>query len=133
MMTVPTSLHPSTIHGVGVFAKQRIPKGTIVWKFHEGFDLYFSEEQIAKLPAATQQEVYNFSYPDPKTGKHLFCSGHGGFMNHSATTNTSSPYDMEQTIATKDIEAGEEITCDYTTFYGSYLGKDPKTLFQDKI
>ena len=45
------------------------------------------------------------------------------FMNHSATpncvdleANTAADYDMGHTITIKDVQAGEELTCNYALF-----------------
>ena len=39
MLRVPTYLGPSSIHGIGVFAVERILAGAEVWRFSPGLDL----------------------------------------------------------------------------------------------
>ena len=50
MLLVKTRLAPSTIHGIGLFADEFIPKGTEVWKFVPGFDLALSVDEVESLP-----------------------------------------------------------------------------------
>ena len=49
MLLVKMSIKISTIDGVGVFADQRIPKGTVTWKFTPKFDLTFDVEEIERM------------------------------------------------------------------------------------
>ncbi len=49
MLLVKTKIGQSKIHGIGIFAEQFIPKGTVIWKFMSGFDLKVSKEQLEKL------------------------------------------------------------------------------------
>lgn len=57
MFLIEASIGMSAIHGVGVFAKQPIKKGTVVWVAHKGFDIYVTQEQIDALPPVTKQSV----------------------------------------------------------------------------
>jgi uncharacterized protein len=44
MLVVRTKTKASEIAGIGLFADQFIPKGTVVWKYQPDFDLLLSEE-----------------------------------------------------------------------------------------
>jgi len=46
MLQVKTYVKESKIHGNGLFAKEFIPKGTIIWKFDSRLDTKISEESI---------------------------------------------------------------------------------------
>src|SRR3954469_1637143 len=46
MLLVKTRLGPSTIHGIGVFADEDIPRGTIVWSFNPLIDKALTDEEI---------------------------------------------------------------------------------------
>lgn len=120
MMLVKTKVLPSKLHGLGLFADQFIPKGTVIWKFTPGFDLRFTEEQIKKFPKILRDYLENYYWLNEKTGKYVFSSDNGKYFNHSKNPNSlSAYYEGEEEVITKalrDIKKGEEITDDYTTF-----------------
>ena len=126
-MLVKTRLGPSAIEGFGLFADEDIAKGTITWRFAPGFDLLFSDAELAALPAVVQSMMTNYTYLHQPTGKHVFCVDNARFMNHSDSPNTAGihangaieGYD----VATRDIVKGEELTCDYLTFDGAAAEK----------
>ena len=47
----------------------------------------------------------------------MLCGDDGRFFNHSSTPSCDDSAD-DITVAVRDIEIGEELTVDYTTFYG---------------
>ena len=57
MMLIETRVAPSSIHGMGLFAVNAVPKNTPVWTFQPGFDRDFSPEQFAALPPPAQAHV----------------------------------------------------------------------------
>ncbi len=40
MLLIKTKLDLSKIHGIGLFAGEDIPKGTIIWRFNSLIDIY---------------------------------------------------------------------------------------------
>jgi uncharacterized protein len=119
MMLVRTRVAPSTIHGMGLFAVEDIPKGTAVWRFEKGFDREFSPEEFAALPAQAQAHIRWFAYVDKATGGWILSGDHACFMNHAPEPNTGATRDAVPpitTVALRDIAAGEELTCDYRAF-----------------
>ena len=46
MLLVDTKLGSSGHRGLGLFAKQRIAKGTKIWTFHPGFDQEFEPAAV---------------------------------------------------------------------------------------
>src|SRR2546429_2115830 len=48
MFLVKTRIGPSKIHGIGVFAEERIPKGQMIWVFDARIDVR-SEEHTSEL------------------------------------------------------------------------------------
>src|SRR3989344_3989649 len=120
MLLVKTKLLPSKIHGMGLFADELISKGTVIWKFTSGFDLKFSKEQIKKFPKQVQEYLENYCWLSKKSGKYCFSSDNGKYFNHSKNPNSlSAYYEDEEEVVTKairDIQKGEEITDDYSTF-----------------
>ena len=117
---VKTTIRESTIHGVGLFAAEFIPKGTVIWKFTPGFDLKFTREDILHFPVPLQIYLYKYCWRSMKSGLYCFSSDNGKYINHSERPNTLSyHYDGEEevvTLAVRDIHIGEEITDNYSSF-----------------
>ncbi len=115
MLVVRTYLEKSPIHGFGVFSKDPISKGTLVWEFHDKLDIKFSPEEYENLPACVREELEVHMY-EPEAGGPLFYEATmGKYMNHSRDANVDfSKVDFG--VATRDIAVGEELTCDYRHF-----------------
>jgi len=120
MLYVKTKVLPSNIHGLGLFADQFIPKGTVVWKFTPGFDLKFTKEQILSFPEILQIYLYKYGWRSKKSKLYCLASDNGKYFNHSNYPNCLSRHtnseDEVVTIAKKDIKNGEELTDDYSSF-----------------
>ncbi len=123
MLHVKTIVAPSNIHGLGLFADQFIPKGTTIWNFTEGFDQKFNPEQIVAFPQILQDFFSTYSSISKKTGKNILCGDQGNYINHSKDPNINCKYieGEEEFIAyaLRDIEAGEEITENYSEYDNS--------------
>jgi SET domain-containing protein len=52
MLLVKTRLDRSQISGIGLYADEFIPKGTIIWRFTPGLDLKLNQEQLQDYKAA---------------------------------------------------------------------------------
>ena len=116
MILVRNYVGASSIHGVGIFAAEPVPAGTEVWRYHPQFDIVVMRHHLDQLPASTQEFLKMYAYPSELVGGNLLLDGDNGrFMNHSATPNTSN--EGWVSFATRDIAAGEEMTCDYGEFY----------------
>lgn len=127
MLLVKTRLGASAIEGIGLFAVEPIPAGTVTWRFMPGFDQLFSKEQIANLPPIARETLENYTYLHPDSGLYVFCLDNARFMNHADTPNTSGVHEAGAIegydIATRDIAPGEELTCDYRAFDAGYRQK----------
>lgn len=115
MIIVPTYLNKSEIHGFGVFAKDFIPEGSKVWEFNPTFDITFTEQQFEALPAATRAEIEIHLYQPEPGGLLYYESTMGKYMNHSRAPNVDFS-EVGAGWATRDIQPGEELTCDYRHF-----------------
>jgi uncharacterized protein len=115
MLLVNARMGPSCIHGMGLIAKEFIPAGTRVWEFRPDFDLILTEEQLATLSPAAQEQVRYYSYGnyDPANRVYILSSDDDRFTNHSDTPNTAMEGSVRVTVAVRDILPGEEITWDY--------------------
>lgn len=115
MFTIKTRLDKSAIHGIGVFAEEFVPKGVIVHEYLKDFDIIYSDEQYEKLPEQIREYVLHYGYYSEGEGGYVLCGDNGRFVNHSKEPNIQM-FDKINTIATKDIQVGDEITEDYFYF-----------------
>jgi len=121
MLLVKAFAQASALHGLGVFAVEFVPKGTPIWRFESGFDRAFTPEQFAGLPPLAQAHLRQHAYPDA-AGNWILSGDLTIFMNHSSPPNTGAPPGAPEpvtTVALRDIQAGEELTCDYYAFDGA--------------
>jgi uncharacterized protein len=121
MFTIPTTLDRSEIHGIGVFSCEKVKEGSVVWVFNPRFDLLFSVEEVESLPKVQRDLVRLYGYLDKQqfNGWYVLHVGNDRFTNHSNNPNTKPVKNADcqyVMIATKDIQAGEEITCDYSEY-----------------
>jgi len=127
MLRVKTRLGPSPIEGLGVFAAEFIPKGTVVWDFHPPFDQALTEEEMALADPVERWFLDRYVYRHDRTGLYVHCGDNGRFINHSDSPNLREHYPVGhiqgQDIAARDIQPGEELTCDYKSFDLDYRKK----------
>ncbi len=118
MLLVKTFLDKSTIHGIGLFAAERIRRGTVIWRLTPGVDVLLGPEQIEALPAASRWQIEKYTYLDRMLGRFVLCGDDARFFNHSDDPNCHDHPDAEGgfTVAARDIAPGEELTSDYASF-----------------
>ena len=130
MLLVNARMGPSQIHGFGSIAQEFIPVGTITWRFQPGFDLELTEEQVEALSPTARAQVRYYAFFDPARRLYFLCSDDDRFTNHSETPNQRMEGDVS--IATRDIEAGEELTCDYRELgWTEFLGT-PEAIIREE-
>jgi len=119
MMLIHTRVAPSSIHGLGLFTTEAVPRGTPVWRFEPGFDHEFSPDGFAALPPPAREHTRWFAFVSRETGHHILSGDHACFMNHADAPNTGAPSGNARpviTVALRQLAPGEEITCNYETF-----------------
>lgn len=120
MLLVQTTLGLSPIEGMGVFAAEFIPKGKPTWRFMHGLDQILSMDLVMTMQEPIRSGLQRYSYLDRKTGLYIYCLDNARFVNHSDTPNTEGQYPTNdpfgQDVATRDIQIGEELTCNYRDF-----------------
>lgn len=120
MLMVKTRLAESTIAGIGLFADQDIPKGTVTWQFMPGYDRLLTDQEINDLPEPARSSILNHAYLDNVSGLFVLCLDNARFMNHAEAPNTAGVHEDGAIdgydVAVRDIKKGEELTCDYRTF-----------------
>ncbi len=127
MLHIKTRLAPSPISGIGLFADQFIAKGTVIWTFHVGFDIRIPTNEIGKIPQTAREKFIEYAYHNGETKKYVYCCDDARFFNHSDDPNTCDALATDgdedgATVALRDIQIGEEITCDYGTFHEGFEG-----------
>lgn len=101
--------------GRGVFAKKRIPEGTIIDK---AYILLISNEDFTKIEN-TKLYDYTFTWEDPKFPGHdnALAFGICQLINHSYAPNVEYLYDydnqMIEYVTIREIQKGEELTVNY--------------------
>ena len=116
MMLVPTYVAPSSIEGVGIFAAEPIAAGTLIWRLEPQLDRLVTRAEAAGPSEVFRAFVERYSYPYPHDPERLIVElDNGRFMNHSPTPNTIFS-DPDAGFTLRDVEAGEELTCDYAEF-----------------
>ena len=109
-------LHPSVvrkyskINGRGLFAKKRIPEGTVIWRMDGDVRIYTGKE-IDDFRPSYKKLLVKYGYYD-QIGRLVFCTDNAKYWNHSCDPN-SAPIAMDADIAIRDIDGGEELTYDY--------------------
>lgn len=120
MIRIKTSIGPSTLHGIGLFAAEFIPKGTVTWQYDPEFDTAFTNEQVEKMSLPAQSIFWNYAYLDKDLGKYVLCADDQRFINHS-TDNYNIKSTPRQDIAFRDIQPGEELLCNYNDYDDTYF------------
>ncbi len=122
MLRVRTKVKSSPVHGLGLFADQFIPKGTITWEYDSTFDVGFSEEDVNGLDGLPKGFLMFYCYLDKDLKRFILCADNQRYINHTsdrALENiTSTP---RQDVAERDIQPGEEMLCDYHKFDDEYF------------
>jgi len=117
MYLVKTKMRSSRIHGIGVFADQFIPEGTVVWEFHDGIDHVISPETLMTQSEVVRNEVERLFYLDKDLGVWVVPVGQGCFVNHSDNPNLTHDDGVHApSVAARDIQLGEELTENYRRY-----------------
>lgn len=117
MLLFRTTLRASPIHGIGLFAAERIVAGAVVWRFAPGFDQRLDDVALAALSDVAREQVLGYAYIDTVTGERILCGDDARFFNHSTDPNVADvPGNPYECVALRDIEVGDEIKSDYFLF-----------------
>ena len=96
--------------GRGVRATRFLPRGTIVWALCK-LDLVMSAAEVASLGPVYHPIFDKYAYIDPE-GSSILCWDHARFINHACRPSVRGAHPHFQ-IITRDVAAGEELTCEY--------------------
>jgi SET domain-containing protein len=125
-MIVPrTSVRPSSISGLGLFAEEPIPAGSVVWMHHDAVDIRLDEGKWTDLPDHVRNRLLRHSWVCRQTGIRWGSLDDDHRMNHSDDPNTECIGAI--VVASRDILPGDEITADYREFHDGDIweGNEP--------
>lgn len=122
MLLIKTKIGVSSVHGIGLFANQFIPKGSVTWQFNPVVDVGFTDEVINTLPEIARKTFLHYTYFDKDLSRHILCADDQRFINHSSD-NWNIESTPHQDIAARDINEGEELLCDYYKFDDTYFDR----------
>ncbi|GAB4579909.1 MAG: SET domain-containing protein-lysine N-methyltransferase [Anaerolineales bacterium] len=121
-----TEARPSPVHGLGIFAKVDIPKGTVWWRAQPSDVLLIKQKQYETLKASIHspvskaflEAVYTYSYYSAEDDVLIFILDNARYTNHSFQPNSTvlDEPGVIGSITLRDIQAGEEIMEDYSLF-----------------
>ncbi|MEQ9402918.1 MAG: SET domain-containing protein [Cyclobacteriaceae bacterium] len=105
--------HINDLVGYGVFAKEMIPEGTIVY-VKDSLEIIVSPTDYLLYSPEMQESIEKYSYID-EYGNRIISWDFAKYVNHCCNCNTiSTGYGFEMAI--RDIQAGEQITDEYGIF-----------------
>lgn len=113
-MLFRTDVAASDIHGLGLFAKEPISKGSVFWKHDHIVDGWLDVASVRgkhKYNVFSEHMEYFYCY-DMSLNLYIRHADNIIFINHSDYPNLNSPTKYVH-IANKDIEVGEELTLNY--------------------
>jgi len=122
MILVKTAVKPSDIGGFGLFAAEDISIGTLVWKFDPMLDIILQRAEVLALPENAREHLRKHSLTN-NDGNYQISLDNNQYTNHSYEANITWCEKYNEFIANRHIDAGEEITKDYTTFSHSVFAK----------
>jgi hypothetical protein len=140
-----TEVRPSSLHGMGVFAKQDIPKGTVWWRARPDRDVMFiTQPQFEVLCGSfvsppndsLLNSLYTYSYFSADHDALILIFDNARYTNHSSDPNSAELDEPGAigSIAIRDIQAGEEITEDYNRYDPCpWDGFEERTWMPDRV
>jgi SET domain-containing protein len=121
-----TEVKLSDIHGLGLFAKKCIPKGTIWWHARPQDVLIIGKEQFLIMESSCKTAIMDkfieilltYSYYERDFDALIFCLDNSRYVNHSFNANSGATEDENGfcAVAIKNIQPGDEITEDYSKY-----------------
>lgn len=117
MLLVDVYIAPSPIQGIGVFSKEPIARGSLIWRLDERFDRLIPVELYESQTGPVKSYLDRYAYPRHSDPNYIvFEADDARYMNHSDTPNCDFSHgDVAHVL--RDIAAGEELTCDYNVFF----------------
>jgi hypothetical protein len=116
MLIVCTYVDVSPQRGLGLFAKENIPKGSKYWARSEKLDRIISPAEFRAFSKKEADHINIHGCLEASQNWYL-CTDDSKYTNHSAFPNSKAIFDahgiVQFLIASRDINVGEEIFCNY--------------------
>ncbi len=112
MILIKYFLDKSDVHGIGLFARENIKKGTIIYVPNDLLDIKLSKEEFKKLSVFDQKIIKHYGFLN--SGVWHLAFDDIRFLNHSFNSNVTEV--GGKLIAKYDIAVGEELLQDYREF-----------------
>lgn len=117
MLLVSVYLDKSPVEGIGVFAKNAISKGSLIWKLDLRYDRMIEVEAYERETGPVKDYLDRYAYPCRSDPRYIvFEADDARYMNHADDPNCDVSSGHEA-FALRDIAPGEELTCDYNHFF----------------
>lgn len=118
MIHIKYKIDKSKIHGVGLFTKENLKKGQVVYTASPILDVDISQEQFDSLDEKEKREVRYWGFWDEPNNVWHVDFDNSKFINHSFNpTLTQDPEHKDAyLIATRDVKKGEKLTQNYLEF-----------------
>jgi len=114
MLVVKTTLKESKGKGIGLFADENIKKGSVMWEENPLFYRIIPYYEFRKLGKIQQAFIKKHATEYPGESMFFLDIDDTRFTNHSDNPNIAWSKTKPIACATRDINKGEEIFCDYT-------------------
>jgi len=115
MLIVKTFLKETESKGIGLFAGEFLPRGKRLWVNETLFRIEFKKNVIDILPFTAKEFIDKYAWTED--GETFWVNlDNERFVNHSETPNAYYDKMTGDMISYGDIEIGEEILVDYTSF-----------------
>jgi len=101
--------------GLGLFAKEFISKGSVVWEFVDGLDIKISMNEFNARNNSQNEHFIKYGWIQKGEENFYYSSGDlSNFMNHSYDPNINGK--EEVSVALRDIHIDEELFINYKDF-----------------
>lgn len=117
-------IHPdiyvrSTTKGLGVFAKRPLLRGEILWILDD-LDIKIDLKEYQGIHLEKRKKLDVYSYQDCRD-RVIIAWDEGKYVNHSCNPNSTCLLEYDNiSIALRDIDRGEEIVEDYSSYFNHF-------------
>src|SRR5277367_3046895 len=113
MLLVETTVKPTPVGGLGLFAAQRLPKGTEVWKYIPGIDATYTREQIETFPELFLRFLFRHASSTDGFKTYMVPIDDTRYTNHSDHPNCKTTLDGNTAYTFQNVNIGDELTLNY--------------------
>ena len=107
MLMVDTELRASAIQGIGVFLREPVSKGQLIWRFDSRIDRIYCEAELASLPGRRRISSAPIRPGTRAWALWVLCGDNGRHFNHSDRPNTlSHGIAFGDDVAARDLRGG---------------------------